>query len=40
LALVIAGAGHVVDSLAQMLSPALAAKLLFPWLLLPASSQS
>jgi hypothetical protein len=33
--LVIAGAGYVGYSLAQMLSPALAAKLLFPWLLLP-----
>jgi hypothetical protein len=33
--LVIAGAGYVVYSLAQMLSPALATKLLFPWLLLP-----
>lgn len=33
--LVIAGAGYVVYSLAQMLSPAFAAKLLFPWLLLP-----
>ena len=33
--LVIAGAGYVVYSLAQMLSPVLATKLLFPWLLLP-----
>jgi Domain of unknown function (DUF4386) len=34
--LVIGGLGYVVFSLAQMLAPAFAARLLFPWILLPA----
>lgn len=34
--LLIGGCGYIVFSLAQMLAPALAAKLLFPWLILPA----
>jgi hypothetical protein len=34
--LVIGGLGYVVFSLAQILAPAFAARLLFPWLLLPA----
>lgn len=36
LLLEIAGAGYVVFSLAQILSPAMAARYLFPWLMLPA----
>jgi len=36
LLLVIGGAGYVVFSLAQMLAPEFAGKVLFPWLLLPA----
>ena len=34
--LVIGGLGYVVFSLAQMLAPAFAARLLFPWIILPA----
>jgi len=34
--LVIGGLGYVVFSLAQMLAPAFAARLLFPWIMLPA----
>ncbi|MPY87523.1 MAG: DUF4386 family protein [Luteitalea sp.] len=34
--LVIGGVGYVVFSLAQMVAPAVAARLLFPWLILPA----
>lgn len=33
--LIIAGAGYILYSLAQILSPAFAGKVLFPWLLLP-----
>jgi Domain of unknown function (DUF4386) len=34
--LVIAGIGYVVFSLAQMVAPAFAARVLFPWIMLPA----
>jgi hypothetical protein len=34
--LVIGGVGYVIFSLAQMLAPAFAARLLFPWIMLPA----
>ncbi len=34
--LVVGGLGYVIFSVAQMLSPALAAKYLFPWIMLPA----
>ena len=34
--LVVGGAGYVIFSLTQILSPALAARVLFPWIILPA----
>jgi hypothetical protein len=34
--LVVGGAGYVIFSLTQILSPPLAARVLFPWIILPA----